>query len=821
MFRLALRTLRFRAGGFAATFVTLFFGGIIVLSCGGLMETGIRTAAPPQRLAAAPVVVTGNQDFPERARLDAGLVTKVEQVPGVAKAVPDISFPATLVRDDRPVSGALTGHGWASAELAPYSVVSGAAPARPGEVVLDAAYAKRAGVGVGDTVGLAAGGDLDDFRVTGVATSTAFPSVFFADADARRLSGMPDRIDSIGVLAEPGTDIAKLQTGIEAALSGTPVSVLTGDDRGLAEFDGVQAGGTTLIATAAVFGGLAVMVAVFVVASTLALSIQQRQREMALLRAIGATPGQVRRLVIGEAMVVGVLATALAYIPNVSVGKWLLGQFAAKDVVPSVIAYRQGWLPTAAAIGIALLTAMGAAHIAGRGAARARPTDALAEASGPRHWLSWTRMLFALLCLGGGAALAFLTATVMSGPVAASTAGPTALLLASGLALLSPGIARVLTALLRWPLRALSGQAGHLAMQNASARRLRIAAATTPIMLATGLATAFLYMQTTQKSASEHVYTENLRADAVLTSTIGGFSVDAVRAVASAPGVAAASAMVPSSGYFPTGDPRDPVTDDDVAVLGVTAAGAAETTATQVTAGSLADLDGQTVALSNERATRVGDTVTMRLGDGAETKLRVVALLATRPGYETALLPASLVAQHTTSRLVPQILVRAAPGADLAALADRLPGLRVANRDQILAGQAKQEQTGTWVNYLLVAMILGYTVIALVNTLVIATGERRREFALQRLIGSTRGQIMRMMTVETVLVVVSGVLLGTAVAAVTLIAFGMALTGSPTPQGPLWIYGTVTGAAALLAITATLVTAWVVLRPRPIEAAAP
>jgi putative ABC transport system permease protein len=240
-----------------------------------------------------------------------------------------------------------------------------------------------------------------------------------------------------------------------------------------------------------------------------------------------------------------------------------------------------------------------------------------------------------------------------------------------------------------------------------------------------------------------------------------------------------------------------------------------------VTAGSLADLDGQTVALSNERATRVGDTVTMRLGDGAETKLRVVALLATRPGYETALLPASLVAQHTTSRLVPQILVRAAPGADLAALADRLPGLRVANRDQILAGQAKQEQTGTWVNYLLVAMILGYTVIALVNTLVIATGERRREFALQRLIGSTRGQIMRMMTVETVLVVVSGVLLGTAVAAVTLIAFGMALTGSPTPQGPLWIYGTVTGAAALLAITATLVTAWVVLRPRPIEAAAP
>jgi putative ABC transport system permease protein len=261
--------------------------------------------------------------------------------------------------------------------------------------------------------------------------------------------------------------------------------------------------------------------------------------------------------------------------------------------------------------------------------------------------------------------------------------------------------------------------------------------------------------------------------------------------------------------------------------LGVTAAGAAETTATQVTAGTLADLDGQTVALSTERAARVGDTVTMRLGDGAETKLRVVALLATRPGYETALMPASLVAEHTTGRVVPQILVRAAPDTDtallkddLAALTDQLPGLQVADRDQILAGQTKPDQTGTWVNYLLVAMILGYTVIALVNTLVIATGERRREFALQRLIGSTRGQIMRMMAVETVLVVVSGVLLGTAVAATTLIAFSMALTGTPSPEGPLWIYGTVTGAAALLALTATLVTASVVLRPRPIEAAA-
>ena len=833
MFRLALHTLRFRAGGFFASFVTLFFGGIIVMSCGGLMETGIRAAVPPQRLATAPIVVTANQAYPERARLDAGLMSVVKTVPGVAAAVPDVSFPATPLRDHQPVvdGGGSYGHGWASAQLAPYTLTAGTAPERPGEVVLDEALAAKAQAAVGDMVELAVAGGARQFRVVGVVASDAvhsdeFPAVFFAEPDAQRLARAPGEIDSIGVLAEPGANLGELRRGVEAALEGKSVTVLTGDDRGLAEFSGVPAGAEILIVMAAVFGGLAVMVAVFVVASTLALSVQQRYREMALLRAIGTTPGQVRRMVLGEAMVVAVLATALAYLPNLYVGKWLLGQLAASGVVPSVVAYRQGWVPTVSATGVALLTALGAGYIAGRGASRARPTEALVEASLQRRWLSWIRLLFAMLCLGGGLALTIVTATVMSGPVAASTAGPMAMLWAAGLALLGPGLTRVLIAVLRWPLRAVSGQAGYIAMHNANARRLRMAGAITPIMLATGLATAFIYMQISQSRLSERAYTESLRADAVLTSTTGGFPVDFVHTVEALPGVAAASAIVPTSGYFSQQEDGDVVP-----VLAVTAEGATETTATALTAGTLSDLSGHTVALTTRHAAKLGhglgDTMRMRLGDGAEVELRVVALFTARPGYETVLLPAALVVEHTTSGLVPQILVRAGPGTDPARLTDTLaglagsqPGVRVANREEILAGQAEQEQTGAWVNYLLVAMIIGYTVISLVNTLVIATGERRREFALQRLVGSTRGQILRMMSVEAILVAVSGVVLGTAVAAATLTAFGVALNGRPVPDGPLWIYLTVVGAAALLTLTATLLTTLVVLRSRPIEVAA-
>jgi putative ABC transport system permease protein len=300
------------------------------------------------------------------------------------------------------------------------------------------------------------------------------------------------------------------------------------------------------------------------------------------------------------------------------------------------------------------------------------------------------------------------------------------------------------------------------------------------------------------------------------------------------PGVAAASAVVPSSGHFlpTTVDPENPDPDqqENVAVLGVTASGATDTFAATPSAGRLSDLEGRTIALATSDAAalgrNVGDTIRMRLGDSTESELRIVALYEARPGYETALLPASLVLEHTTAGLVPQILVRATPGTDRGQLVERLsglaagqPGLRVAGRGEILAGAARQEQTGAWVNYLLVAMILGYTVISLVNTLVIATGERRREFALLRLIGSTRGQIIRVVTVEAILVAVCGVLLGTAVAAATLAAFGAALTGSPAPDGPLWIYLTVIAAAAALTLAATLVTARLVLRSRTVEAA--
>jgi putative ABC transport system permease protein len=857
MWRLAVATLRFRRTGQVAAFVAMALGTAIVLACGGLMETGIRTAVPPQRLAAAAVVVTGNQVYQlpragpaseerdagsailaERVRVGAGLVGSIEAVPGAAKAVGEVSFPAAVLTEGQPAAGAAQpqGHNWASAALTPYSLLAGAAPAGAGQVVLDASLAQRTAVAVGDRIRVAAGGTTGTYRVTGVAASAGGraitrPALFFSASDARRLCGHSGTVDAIGVLAAPGTDVAQLRRRVEAAVAGQAVVTLAGDDRGLAEFPEAKASSETLIAIAAVFGGMAVMVAVLVVAGTLALSVQQRQREVALLRAIGATPWQVRRLILTETLVVAAFAAAAGWLPGAYLGRWLLGQLTATGLVPPAVAFRQGWVPVVTAVGVALVTALAAALVAGRRAAVTRPGEALAEADVQRRWLSWGRLLAALVFLAGGAALAIVTMTVMSGPVAASTAGPTVMVFAFGLVLLGPGLTRAMTAVLQRPARALSGLAGELAVLNARAQTVRMAAVAMPIMLAVAIATALLYVQTTQAAAAERAYTKTLRADVVLTSTTGGLAPGLLGSVQRLPGIAGASAYVTSTGFIER--PHDRAQDQDGWPLrGVTADGAAQTTAVSVTAGTLAGLRGNTVALpaqhARELGSSAGDTIRMRLGDRAQVELRVVALYAAGSGDQTILLPAGLLAAHTTVGLPTQILVRAAPGVGtrrlttaLARLARRWPGVTVADRGALAAIHREQQQTQAWVNYLLVGMIVAYTAISVVNTLVLATARRRREFALLRLTGATRGQVLQMMSMEGVLIAAIGIVLGTAVSTTALVPFSVAASDSLMPSGPRWIYPAVIGAAAVLTLSATLLPTWQALRSPPADAAAP
>lgn len=851
MVRLALTMLRRRMGGFLASLVALFAGSLIVMGCGGLMESGILAHVQAQRLAAAPVVVTGSQDYPghpddpdadpltERVLLNANLVPVVAAVPGVAAAVPDVSVPMTALGDQ---AVSTSGHGWSTARLSPYTLTAGTAPATPGDVVVDSATAATLGVRPGARLTVSVRGVPQHFHVSGIATSThaTQPALLFSDTEATRLFARPGEIDDIAVLADPGTDPATLAGRIDNAVANRGARVLYGDVRGLAEFPDAVSGAQNLIPLAGAFGGLAIMVALFVVGGTVGLSMQQRRREMALLRTAGLTPGQLRRMVMIETFVVGLIAAGLALLPGPVVGRFLYGVLVHQGLIPGELVFSEGFIPELVGVGVTLISALVAAFIGARRVSKVRPTEALADATLQTRWISPIRMILAFLCLGGATALAIVTALVMTGPIAASTSAPAAMLWAVGIALVAPGLCRWLAGLLHWPVTWITGLAGQMAMLNASVRRVRLAAAVTPIMLVTGLATALIYLQTSQDAAANRMFVDSLAADAVVSSQTGALPPSLVDIVAGLPGVAGASASVSSDGDLeidagPGEDEEDHqvahrIELTGIALQGVTASGARQTIAAPAVHGDYASLTGDSIVLPTDvlaaNGKRVGDRVTLRWGDGAADTMTIVGSFTAPRGYDSALVPANALLHHTTTGTLPQILVKAKPGestsdliAALRAATRGVPGAVVADRTAATAGFAQSDDTGRVASFLLAAVVLGYAVIALINSLIVATAERRREFALQRLIGSTRGQVLRMMSVEAVVTSAVGIVLGTAVAAGALIPFGLALDGSVWPGGPGWIYPAIVAAAVTLTVATILIPTSIALRARPMEAA--
>ncbi|NEB82519.1 ABC transporter permease, partial [Streptomyces sp. SID14478] len=406
-----------------------------------------------------------------------------------------------------------------------------------------------------------------------------------------------------------------------------------------------------------------------------------------------------------------------------------------------------------------------------------------------------------------------------------------AMVWAAAFGLLGPVVVRAMTALLRRPLGKVSGLAGELAVRNARARTARLASAVMPVMLASGLALGLVYMQTTQSDGARRAFDESLRADLVVSSASGGLPLGLVDTVRAQPGVAAASAQIPTTGYVEPDEPMRASEGEDtgpqpteLSLQGVTAQGLDGTTAFRAASGTLAALSGDSVALPAADAGehRLGDLVPMRLGDGTRTALKLVATVEGRRGYETALVPASVLVGHTDGGLVPQILVRADDGtgtaqlaAQLRMLAQKQPGLRVSGTEVLASAQADADDTQAWMAYLVLGVVVGYAALALVNTQVLATSERRGEFMLQRLVGATRRQVLQMVTVEAALVALAGIVLGLLVAAATLVPLSLSVLGTALPGGSPWILVTVVAGAAGLTLATTLLAAGAVLRRPP------
>jgi putative ABC transport system permease protein len=844
--RLAFQTMRSRRHGFVGAFVALTFAVAIMTACGILIESGARARPSVARYAAAPVIVAGEQTVavdrdgqvetqrvPERVRIPIVLAEPLAAVDGVRAVIPDRSVPATVATTRGRVLGAPGGgtvfaHGWRSAALTPYTLTSGRAPSLTGEVVLDVALAAQGDVDIGEDVRVTSTDGTWTYAVVGLARpprgSGLQGTVFLSEERVASLSADPGRVDALALVLEETADPEEVAARIERAI-GEDIAVLTGLDRGLAESQASALQNEELVALGGAFGSIATMLAVFVLAATLGLSVLQRGRELALLRAVGAKPRQIRALLVGEALIVAIVAGLTGVGPGVLLAASLFDALQSRGIGAETATLVVSPLPPMIAIGAGAFTAALAAWLAGRRAARIRPTAALTEAAVEPRRIGRVRLLLGLIFLAGGAALC-VTALSLQGESAAAASLGVVMILLIDVALLGPFIARIAAAVVGPGIAALFPTSGLLAMASIRTRARRFASTSTPIALGVAISLTLIGIVTVESSATEKQSRERVLADRAVTAP-GGLPSGLVDEIARLPGVDAVTGLIPTqvgAVYREVGESIF----DYLPAVGVSPAGLDQTLELEVRDGSVAALPANGVAVSADRARSlevgVGEPVTLWLGDGQQVTPRVVATYASSLGLGDFVFPRAAIAGHVTDPMDVQMLVKYANGADVAALdtrlavlAERIPGLQVLDRARLRATEDREAQANAWVNYLIIGVLMSFVAIAAVNSLVMAVGERRRELALLRLVGATPRQVIRTFRLEVLALTGFAIILGLAVAAATLVPFSLAIAETAVPYLPGHaVLGVIVG-AILLSVCASELPTRNAMRRDPIE----
>ncbi|MCZ7424818.1 ABC transporter permease [Micromonospora sp. WMMA1949] len=800
---LAARLLRHRTGPAAATLVALIVGVLILVAMGTLVESGLRFRPEPRLWASADVVVanrtishtfrefdgdttTSTVALPEGGTVDAGLVDRIRRVPGVT----------AVTGDDRVLIGspAAVGHGWDTYVFTGRPLAAGAAPQADDEVVVDT----RLGVAPGGRIDLVVGGVGRSYRVSGT-TETGSAAVFFTDAQAARLSAHPGRVDAIGVRMAPGVDVGAVREIASAA----GATAYAGKDRGNAEQSDHLAAQSLLVGAGAAFGGYVVLLIVFVVAGTIGLSVRHRRRDLALLRAVAATPGQVRRMLVAEAALLALAGSAIGGPAGLLAARWVHGELVGRGFVPAGFPMAGGLFAVPAAIGTALLVAVVAALIAARRVTAIKPIEALGEiAVEPRRGGPVRPIAGLLTLMAAGSAGAFTLGAGSAGALAGAVG--MLYLFVIAVALLAPTINAYAARLLTPVLPRIWRTGGYLAGANLRANAQGMATVLTALVLSVGFGGSVWFLQDNLERQTATQSSAGTLAERVVVAP-GGLSGGAAREIRELAGVQAATGVRRTQvvvralgGIEPVGaqsvDPADVTSTMDLAVR----------------KGTLADLGAGTVALSTMQASSsgwdVGDKAKLWLGDGTPVTLKVIAIYDRGLGFGDVTVAAETVAGHTAASTVDEVLVRGGPdaGTALATWAAARPGTEIldaATRTRLLGTDLA---LGAWLNRLLIGVMVGYAALAAATTMVMAALARRRELALLQLVGVTRRQIRGMVQAEQAGLLGTAVLIGATIAVLTLSAIVNGLTGSPIPYVPPLGWAAVLGGTTLLALVSTV-----------------
>ncbi len=261
---------------------------------------------------------------------------------------------------------------------------------------------------------------------------------------------------------------------------------------------------SSLSTIAGAVGGWGLIIVAFGVSSTMNLSTRQRQSELALLKAAGATPAQVGRMIIGEGTAIAVVACAIAIAPAALIGRAILRALQSTDQIATTVDYTFGSFALIAGPAVTLVATIAAAAITARRTGRVSAKDALTRPATDGSKTGAVRIIVGVLFIVAGISCAIVTATVLKneGFLALSVAGQAGITCAIGLALLSPLFLRAIIVLVDLPTRFLTGAPGYLAASNIRRRTDQTAAITMPVIIFTGLATVSLYTLEIQNMAN-------------------------------------------------------------------------------------------------------------------------------------------------------------------------------------------------------------------------------------------------------------------------------------------------------------------------------
>lgn len=759
-------------------------------------DTYVRGMEP---LAQAPTggggSVTGFGD--PRQPVPLSLIDDISAVDGVARASADASGPVVLVgADGTPVVTT----GPPSTALPVYDddpalqISGGTWPQGPDEIVLEDSAASTAGLAVGDTTQVVLGDEPRDATVVGtfsIEASAAGAILVGIDEETALATFAPDDlVPTISVFADDGVSETQLTERVADVLPAETEAVTGGTARTEASAGVEQILGfveTFLL----VFAAISLVVSTFIIANTFSMSVRERMRELALLRALGASPQQVFRSILTQALVVGILGAGLGIVAGAGLVR-LIQVILAAQGMEFASTVRLGSSDIAIAIAVGVGVSLAAAAVPARRAATIPPVQAMRDDIAPERQ-THTLTIVGAVVLAAGAGLLVLASTLgrsVDGIGISLVDGldPRWLLgfgaggVLLGALLVSPALARPVLAALAWPLLALR-PLGRLARGNVTRNTRRTASTAGALMIGMALVSVTGVIAASTQASVRSIVENEVSADYVIDSATLTVPENAVDAVGQVPGI----------------DRTDPVRlggvssdDGDVTVAGVEP-GFFSTALDVVVDGGDPDaaLDAGDAIVgriaARERGWSVGDTISLGR-DAATADVQIGAIV------DSQIVTTNLVLdQSTVDDLLPRsqqsvrvVYVTASDGTDLANLRTDLQTavqpflvVTVLDQEELASSFADQVTQVLSILYALLALSIIIALLGIVNTLALSIIERTREIGLLRAVGLGRLQLAGVIAIEAVLTSVYGTALGVAVG----IGVGAALPGVLADEG--------------------------------------